>query len=131
MSDYKQAHTLDSLNADVLFSIGSLEMKNGNYPEAIAAYDKATAYGVYFYFSPFYRVYELRAKAKELNQDYLGAVEDYTILLSYDYDDYDLYLRRGRLYVELNMLKEACSDFEWANELWRGAAVEEMVKYCE
>lgn len=131
MSDYKQAHTLDSLNADVLFSIGSLEMKNGNYPEAIAAYDKTTAYGVYFYFCPFYRVYELRAKAKELNKDYLGAVEDYTTLIGYDGTDYAVFVLRGHLYVELNMLREACSDFEWANELWKGAAVEEFHKYCE
>lgn len=131
LSDYEQAYARDPLNADVIISIGSLEMNNGNYAEAVAAFDRATAYGVRFYHCPFYRVYELRGMAKELNQDYEGAIEDYTMLMSYDYTDYDLYLRRGRLYAKLNRMQEACNDFAEARKIWKGAAREEIAKYCE
>lgn len=130
-ADFKRAFKLDSMNAEIIYSIGNMESKYGNYSEAITMYDRITAYGLNSYKSLFYIIYLLRGEAKRLQKDYLGAIEDYTMLISYDRENPEYYRKRGLLYTELKKRNEACSDFSQANLLQKGIADEYISKYCK
>ena len=56
--------------------------------------------------------YSMRGSSKEQMGDYNGAMEDYNEGISLDEDYSYLYLRRGKLYSELDKMDHANADFE-------------------
>lgn len=131
MDDFKKAYKLDSMNVEIIYSIANVESELGNYPSAIALYNKIISHHLNSYHSPFWIVYLLRGEAKKMQQDYEGALEDYTILLGYDHENPEYYRRRGLLFIELKKSSEACEDFTQANLLQKGIADEYILNFCK
>ena len=131
IDDFKKAYKLDSMNVEIIYSIANVETELGNYGSAITMYNKIISHGMNSYHSPFWIVYFLRGEAKKKQEDYEGALEDYTILLSYDRENPEYYRRRGLLFIQLKKSSEACEDFTQANLLQKGIADQYILSFCK
>jgi tetratricopeptide (TPR) repeat protein len=83
----KSGNYMDEYNA--ILKQASEKTTNKEYKEAIELYNKAIAFKSYSLF--FSDVYFERAALKRIIKDYLGAIEDLTVVIDMDSDEPDYY----------------------------------------
>ena len=73
----------------------------------------------------------MRGEAKNMMNNYTGAIEDFTYILNANPRDAKVYYRRGLDYIALNNKNEGCVDLKTAGDLGYFDAYEAINKYCK
>jgi len=75
--------------------------------------------------------YENRGLAKAMLQQYEDAIKDYSKAIQLNPNSNSAYYNRGHLYLQLNNIKQACSDWEMALKLDNAEAKTMLEQYCQ
>lgn len=74
--------------------------------------------------------FSLRGVMRLSNNDFLGAIDDFTKAIDYNKDDVHAYFNRGIAYFNIGMKRSACEDWQKAGELGNFSAYRYISRYC-
>ena len=75
-------------------------------------------------------VFSLRGVMKLSNNDFLGAIDDFTKAIESDPDDVHAYFNRGIAFFNVGMKRNACKDWHKAGDLGNFSAYNYISRYC-
>ncbi|MDY0142409.1 MAG: hypothetical protein RBR97_11010 [Bacteroidales bacterium] len=119
LNDFNQAITLDKTKLLVIVD------EEKGIPKNIRGEEKVKEI-LYPYIIP----YAYRAKIKEINKDYYGAISDADFILTCIPDYGSIYFVRGNIYLILGNTKKACEDWSKANDYGIKDGLKNIQSYC-
>jgi tetratricopeptide (TPR) repeat protein len=126
MQDYNAAIALKPEYAEAYNNRGWAYDQAGDAKPALEDYTRAIAANPE-YVKPFLN----RASLKMKTGDIAGAIDDYSSLIKHHGDNNAAYLLRGKAYLALNNLKNACADWQTAQNLGNADAAGLIREYCK
>ena len=78
----------------------------------------------------FNHAYFNRGVLHQRKENYRAALADFNQAHKLEYEKYDLFLRRGYCYLQLDLLKQACAELQQAERLQTGVAAKLLKEYC-